>query len=117
MFAVASRWCDDPRVIPDNVSSTPEADPDPDDHGWRRAGLTYFETAIGQLYILGVQVECTEPIFIIGIHRIRRSLMHPTCLFEVETFTVSESYLRTHLLAFIFRPSFSSYRQAPSNVL
>jgi hypothetical protein len=47
IFAVASRWSDDPRVLP-NID--PEADPSgkgTQDRDWRRSGYTWFRLALG----------------------------------------------------------------------
>jgi|ERR1700722_5133279 len=45
LFAVASRWCDDPRVIPDKIESDASEICDID---WHRAGLQYFAAALGE---------------------------------------------------------------------
>ncbi|KIM40075.1 hypothetical protein M413DRAFT_73918 [Hebeloma cylindrosporum] len=66
IFAVASRWCEDERVLP--TGDTKEVD-------WKLAGGRYFE--------IGVE-----------IHRVRRNLLHPASLFEVQTFTLIGMYLR-----------------------
>jgi hypothetical protein len=45
LFAVASRWCDDRRVIPAKPDSEANTLGDPE---WQRAGSQYFSTAIGE---------------------------------------------------------------------
>ncbi|KAF8893810.1 fungal-specific transcription factor domain-containing protein [Infundibulicybe gibba] len=69
VFAVASRWSDDARVLPENLESpTGELD-------WGRAGWSYFYVGL-------------------GVHRVRRSLLYPATLFEVQTFTLLAMFLR-----------------------
>ncbi|KAF8161144.1 fungal-specific transcription factor domain-containing protein [Crassisporium funariophilum] len=69
VFAVASRWCDDERVLPEDARlENGELD-------WRRAGRHYFA--------LGVE-----------IHRVRKNFFHPASLFEVQTFTLLGMYMR-----------------------
>jgi Fungal specific transcription factor domain len=48
IFAVASRWCDDPRVITDKFDGEGDLD-------WHRAGWQYFSAALGtNLYLCKV---------------------------------------------------------------
>ncbi|KAF8973212.1 fungal-specific transcription factor domain-containing protein [Flammula alnicola] len=70
MFAIASRWCDDERVLPEApTAESPQGD-------WRRAGRHYFDIAV-------------------EIHLVRRSLFHQPSLFEVQTFALIGMYLRS----------------------
>ncbi|TFY65355.1 hypothetical protein EVJ58_g2030 [Rhodofomes roseus] len=73
IFAVASRWCDDPRVLPDE---TAPAAPDGSDNGaWALAGRQFVDAAM-------------------DVHRRRRSLFLPPNLFEIQTFVLMGMYLR-----------------------
>ncbi|KAH7914147.1 fungal-specific transcription factor domain-containing protein [Hygrophoropsis aurantiaca] len=75
LFAVASRWSDDPRVLDDGQYDVPEAERPSDDTKWQRAGWKYFNTAV-------------------DVHRDSRSLFHPPGLFEVQTMTLLGMFLR-----------------------
>ena len=68
IFAVASRFSDDPRVVPPNAK-TPSGDVE-----WSKAGWDYFN-------------------MIVDIHRVRKSLFLPSTLYEMQTFTVRAAYL------------------------
>jgi len=49
LFAVASRWCDDPRVVPaknNNAHGDPAGGLD-----WHEAGSQYFEAALGNEFL------------------------------------------------------------------
>ncbi|KAH7926730.1 hypothetical protein BV22DRAFT_1008428 [Leucogyrophana mollusca] len=75
LFAVASRWSDDPRVLDDGDYGVPEAERPKDEMKWQRAGWRYFNTAV-------------------DVHRDSRSLFHPPGLFEVQTMTLLGMFLR-----------------------
>ena len=68
IFAVPSKWSKDPRVVPSNAR-TPSGDLD-----WQKAGSDYFNLAM----------DC---------HRIRRSLILPVALFELQTLPVIFYYI------------------------
>ncbi|KAJ7770173.1 fungal-specific transcription factor domain-containing protein [Mycena maculata] len=70
MFAVASRWCNDPLVLPRNCTRTSSGALD-----WTCAGWHYHNVAM-------------------RIHRIRQSLLYPACLEEIQTFTLLAAFLR-----------------------
>ncbi|KAJ7462376.1 hypothetical protein B0H11DRAFT_2312056 [Mycena galericulata] len=70
MFAVASRWCNDPLVLPRNCSRTSSGSLD-----WTSAGWHYHNVAM-------------------RIHRIRQSLLYPACLEEIQTSTLLAAFLR-----------------------
>ncbi|KAG7440028.1 uncharacterized protein BT62DRAFT_911669 [Guyanagaster necrorhizus] len=70
IFAVASRSCDDPRVLPKGVAKKENEEVD-----WTKAGWTYFTVAL-------------------GVHRHRRSLLYPATLLEVQTFSLLAMFLR-----------------------
>ncbi|KAI0733190.1 fungal-specific transcription factor domain-containing protein [Fomitopsis betulina] len=73
MFAVASRWSDDPRVLPEGLSPTTS---DGSDNGaWALAGWKYVHAALDG-------------------HRHRRSLFLPANLFEIQTFVLMGMYFR-----------------------
>lgn len=74
LFAVASRWSDDPRVL-DGTHSIPEAEISDEDCKWQRAGWRYFSAAV-------------------DVHRDSRSLFHPPGLFEVQTMSLLGMFLR-----------------------
>ncbi|EAU91787.2 hypothetical protein CC1G_04555 [Coprinopsis cinerea okayama7 len=81
IFAVASRWCEDERVLEESLSEREARElgkgeaPDPNCKDWTRAGWKYFE--------YGAE-----------IHRIGRSLFYPASLFEVQSFTLMGMFLR-----------------------
>ncbi|KAK0460990.1 fungal-specific transcription factor domain-containing protein [Desarmillaria tabescens] len=70
IFAVASRYCDDPRVLPKGVAKKENEEVD-----WTQAGWSFFTVAL-------------------GVHRHRRSLLYPATLFEVQTFSLLAMFLR-----------------------
>ncbi|KAF8210345.1 fungal-specific transcription factor domain-containing protein [Mycena galopus ATCC 62051] len=70
IFAVASRWSDDPLVLPRKCKRTSSGGLD-----WTCAGLHYHEMAM-------------------GIHRVRQSLLRPACLEEIQTFTLLALFVR-----------------------
>lgn len=74
LFAVASRWSDDPRVL-DGSYDIPEAEIPDEDCKWQRAGWKYFNAAV-------------------DVHRDSRSLFHPPGLFEVQTMSLLGMFLR-----------------------
>ncbi|KAJ6499960.1 fungal-specific transcription factor domain-containing protein [Mycena vitilis] len=81
IFAVASRWCDDPLVLPRNCSRTSSGGLD-----WTCAGRHYYNMAM-------------------GIHRTRQSLLYPACLEEIQTYTLLAAFIRgttNHPSAWIF---------------
>ncbi|KAG2150388.1 fungal-specific transcription factor domain-containing protein [Suillus clintonianus] len=85
LFAVASRWCDDPRVL-DGHKGIPEAEIPNEDCKWQRAGWKYFNAAV-------------------DVHRDSRSLFHPPGLFEVQTMSLLGMFLRGtafHPVAWLF---------------
>ncbi|KAI6040273.1 fungal-specific transcription factor domain-containing protein [Pisolithus marmoratus] len=47
LFAVASRWCDDPRVLDDHEYDIPEEERTDDNNKWQRTGWKYFNAALG----------------------------------------------------------------------
>ncbi|GLB37480.1 putative fungal specific transcription factor [Lyophyllum shimeji] len=69
LFAVASRWSFDRRVLPEAAATAP-GEPD-----WKLAGSKYFE--------LGTV-----------LHEVRRSLFYPANLLEMQAFTLFTLYLR-----------------------
>ncbi|KAJ6625579.1 fungal-specific transcription factor domain-containing protein [Mycena sp. CBHHK59/15] len=70
VFAVASRWSNDPLVLPRNCARTSSGVLD-----WTCAGWHYYNVAI-------------------GIHRIRKSLIYPACLEEIQTFSLLAMFIR-----------------------
>jgi hypothetical protein len=68
IFAVASRWSEDERVLADAIPRAVGLDRGEQER--HRAGWTYLRAGV-------------------GVHRVRRSVLHPPCLFEVQTFSVS----------------------------
>jgi hypothetical protein len=48
LFAVASRWCDDLRVIPEKADSD---DSSVEESNWHRAGMKYLTAAVGEYFI------------------------------------------------------------------
>ncbi|KAF5373786.1 hypothetical protein D9758_000681 [Tetrapyrgos nigripes] len=70
LFAVASRWSDDPRVLPQNTGKDKNGAYD-----WTLAGWDFFNLAL-------------------EIHRARRSLFYPATLYEIQTFTLLSMFLR-----------------------
>ncbi|KAF9227310.1 hypothetical protein BS17DRAFT_775262 [Gyrodon lividus] len=86
LFAVASRWSDDPRVLDDGKYDVPEAERPSEEHRWQRAGWKYFNAAV-------------------DVHRDSRSLFHPPGLFEVQTMSLLGMFLRGtafHPVAWLF---------------
>ncbi|KAG2146394.1 fungal-specific transcription factor domain-containing protein [Suillus bovinus] len=75
LFAVASRWSDDSRVLDCHVYGIPEAEIPDEDCKWQRAGWRYFSAAV-------------------DVHRDSRSLFHPPGLFEVQTMSLLGMFLR-----------------------
>lgn len=75
LFAVASRWSDDPRVLDGHAYDIPEAEVPDEDCKWQRAGWKYFSAAV-------------------DVHRDSRSLFHPPGLFEVQTMSLLGMFLR-----------------------
>ncbi|KAF8070504.1 fungal-specific transcription factor domain-containing protein [Lyophyllum atratum] len=69
LFAVASRWSNDVRVVPEG-KTTDSGEPD-----WGLAGPKYFE--LGSV-----------------LHEVRRRLFYPATLFEVQAFAIFALYLR-----------------------
>jgi len=86
MFAIASRWCSDQRVLPDDAFGT---DGNPD---WTKAGHHYFDVAIGMPYLHTSCLSSSNEL--LDIHQARKSLFHPASLFEVQTFTVSFPFVK-----------------------
>ncbi|KAJ7497363.1 fungal-specific transcription factor domain-containing protein [Mycena latifolia] len=81
VFAVASRWSNDPLVLPRKCNRTSSGGLD-----WTSAGWHYHTVAM-------------------GIHRIRQSLLYPACLEEIQTFTLLATFLRgtaNHLAGWMF---------------
>ncbi|KAJ6586991.1 fungal-specific transcription factor domain-containing protein [Mycena vulgaris] len=70
VFAVASRWSNDPLILPRKCNRTSDGGLD-----WKCAGWHYHNVAM-------------------GIHRIRQSLLYPACLEEIQTFTLLAAFLR-----------------------
>ncbi|PPQ63989.1 hypothetical protein CVT24_009418 [Panaeolus cyanescens] len=69
VFAIGSSWSNDERVLPENLRSdngTPE---------WTHAGRHFFQAAL-------------------DVHWLRRSYLHPSSLFEIQTFALIGLYLR-----------------------
>ncbi|KAH9935489.1 fungal-specific transcription factor domain-containing protein [Fomitopsis serialis] len=57
LFAVASRWSDDPRILPDGTAPTA---PDGSDNGaWALAGWTFVDVALGVLNLMGMYFRGT----------------------------------------------------------
>lgn len=88
LFAVASRWSDDPRVLDGDVYDIPEAEVPDEECKWQRAGWKYFNTAVGMPYHL-FDHSPRISLFSADVHRDSRSLFHPPGLFEVQTMSVS----------------------------
>ncbi|KAJ7703127.1 fungal-specific transcription factor domain-containing protein [Mycena rosella] len=81
IFAAASRWSNDPLVLPRNCNRTDSGGLD-----WKCAGWHYHNVAM-------------------GIHRIRQSLLYPACLEEIQTFSLLALFLRgtvNHPAAWMF---------------
>ncbi|KAJ7783249.1 fungal-specific transcription factor domain-containing protein [Mycena metata] len=81
IFATASRWCDDPLVLPRNCNRTSSGGLD-----WTWAGRHYHNVAM-------------------GIHRIRQSLLYPACLEEIQAYSLLGAYVRgtvNHSAGWIF---------------
>ncbi|PBK81933.1 hypothetical protein ARMGADRAFT_976134 [Armillaria gallica] len=81
IFAVASRYCDDPRVLPKGIAKKENEEVD-----WTQAGWSFFAAAF-------------------GVHRHRRSLLYPVTLFELQTFSLLAMFLRgtsSHTTAWTF---------------
>ncbi|GBE81005.1 hypothetical protein SCP_0307280 [Sparassis crispa] len=76
IFGVASRYSDDPRVLPKMISGNDP--PDKSDSIWSTAGWKYIEVAM-------------------DVHRRRRSILIPPDLFEIQTFVIIANYLRGSL--------------------
>ncbi|KAJ6593970.1 fungal-specific transcription factor domain-containing protein [Mycena capillaripes] len=70
IFAIGSRWCNDPLVLPRNCARTSSGGLD-----WTCAGWHYHNVAM-------------------GIHRIRQSLLYPACLEEIQTFSLLAAFIR-----------------------
>lgn len=86
LFAVASRWCDDPRVLDEYEYDIPEEERPDDNNKWQRAGWKYFNVALDG-------------------HRESRSLFHPPGLFEVQTMSLMGMFIRGtafHPVAWLF---------------
>ena len=47
VFAVASRWSDDPRVLDDGQYDVSLAERPVEEHRWQRAGWKFFNAAVG----------------------------------------------------------------------
>ncbi|KAF9241629.1 fungal-specific transcription factor domain-containing protein [Melanogaster broomeanus] len=75
LFAVSSRWSDDPRVLDEGKYDVPEAERPTEEHKWQRAGWRYFNAAV-------------------DLHRDFRSLFNPPGLFEVQTMSLLGMFLR-----------------------
>ncbi|KAG1816057.1 fungal-specific transcription factor domain-containing protein [Suillus subaureus] len=67
LFAVASRWSDDPRVL-DGTYGIPEAEISGEDCKWQRAGWKYFSAAVG--------TPATSSIYLLGMF-LRGTAYHP----------------------------------------
>ena len=78
IFAIASRWVDDPRVIKDNARTASG------DHNWGLAGRSYFETAMGWSSFVRLCCEPSLSLIISAIHQARRSVFYPAPLFEIQ---------------------------------
>ncbi|KAJ7287463.1 fungal-specific transcription factor domain-containing protein [Mycena rebaudengoi] len=81
MFAVASRWSNNPLVLPRNCARTSTGGLD-----WRCSGWHYHNVAF-------------------GIHRLRKSLLYPASLEEIQTFTLLAMFIRgtaNHPAAWLF---------------
>ncbi|OAX39998.1 hypothetical protein K503DRAFT_715433 [Rhizopogon vinicolor AM-OR11-026] len=86
LFAVSSRWCDDPRVLDGDEYDIPEAELPDEECKWQRAGWKYFNMAV-------------------DVHRDSLSLFHPPGLFEVQTMSLLGMFLRGtafHPVAWLF---------------
>ncbi|OCH92284.1 hypothetical protein OBBRIDRAFT_791396 [Obba rivulosa] len=71
IFGIASRWCDDPRVLPTKLAEGEDAEGNaPSEVGWK-----YIDAAM-------------------EVHRRCRSVIIPATLFEVQTFSLIGMYLR-----------------------
>ncbi|KAJ7178492.1 fungal-specific transcription factor domain-containing protein [Mycena crocata] len=70
VFSVASRWSNDPLVLPRNCNRTSSGAFD-----WTCAGWHYHNVAM-------------------GIHRIRQSLLYPASLEEIQTYSLLSAFLR-----------------------
>ncbi|KAF7361833.1 Zn(2)-C6 fungal-type domain-containing protein [Mycena venus] len=87
IFAVASRWCDDPLVLPRKCKRTSSGGLD-----WTCAGWHYHNIA------MGIPFPCVMPAYVLtglpGIHRVRQSLLYPASLEEIQTFTLLAMFIR-----------------------
>ncbi|KAI0930432.1 hypothetical protein AcW1_009125 [Taiwanofungus camphoratus] len=72
MFGVASRWSNDPRVLPSGYA---ECSGESDDGIWALAGVKYIDVAL-------------------DVHRRHRSILIPANLFEIQTLVLMAMYLR-----------------------
>lgn len=84
VFAIGSSWTDDKRVLPANALLENGA------LDWTQTGRHYFEAALG-MHASFVIMQCftyTCNICILDMHWLRRSYLHPSSLFEVQTFAV-----------------------------
>jgi hypothetical protein len=88
LFAVASRWSDDPRVLDGDEYDIPEAEVPDEECKWQRAGWKYFNAAVG-MHGHFVDPSSWISFFTADVHRDSRSLFHPPGLFEVQTMSVS----------------------------
>ncbi|KAJ7084451.1 fungal-specific transcription factor domain-containing protein [Mycena belliarum] len=70
VFAVASRWSNDPLVLPRNCNRTSSGG-----LNWTNAGWHYHDVAM-------------------EIHRVRQSLLYPACLEEIQTYTLLATFIR-----------------------
>ncbi|EIN11920.1 hypothetical protein PUNSTDRAFT_142130 [Punctularia strigosozonata HHB-11173 SS5] len=75
IFAVASRWSDDPRVLTERAPGSSPENAEAARQRWLLAGWKYMEVAI-------------------RVHMIKRSVIRPACLAEVQTHTLLAMFLR-----------------------
>ncbi|KAI9569698.1 fungal-specific transcription factor domain-containing protein [Boletus coccyginus] len=75
MFAVASRWSDDPRVLDEGKYDVPQVERPTEQCKWQRAGWRFFNAAV-------------------AAHHGCFSLLHPAGLFEVQTMGLFGMFLR-----------------------
>ncbi|CCM01111.1 uncharacterized protein FIBRA_03159 [Fibroporia radiculosa] len=73
LFAVASRWSHDPRVLPDDIAQS--ASDESPDGVWGLAGWKFVDV-------------------VLDVHRYRRSLFLPANLFEIQTLVLMAVYFR-----------------------
>jgi len=91
VFALASRYSDDERVLLDEPSDRP-LDSDVKASMWHKAGYKYYFAAMSARFHFVVRRLIDLPM--IGVVQQKRSLMNPISLFEAQTLCVRILSLR-----------------------